>query len=82
MRAVESGRRNFDVVSFTTAIRRSPGIDHAERWYDEMKSAGVSPNVFTFSTLIDKAPTAERAEHWHNEMKSAGVSPKEQIATR
>jgi hypothetical protein len=49
-KAIQAGQRQFDVISFTTAIRRSPRIGRAEHWYEEMKRAGVAPNDVTFNT--------------------------------
>ncbi|HEX8166048.1 MAG TPA: hypothetical protein VF601_09705 [Beijerinckiaceae bacterium] len=74
-KAVASGRRRFDVISFTTAIRKAPNADRAARWYEEMLKAGVAPDVVTFSTLIGKAGSEERAARWYEEMLKAGVAP-------
>ena len=80
-KAVASGRRRFDVISFTTAIRKAPNADRAAHWYAEMLKAGVAPDVFIFSTLIDKAGSEERAAHWYEEMLKAGVAPNEVTGT-
>jgi hypothetical protein len=74
-RAIESGQRKFDVISFTTAIRRAPNAARAARWYEEMQKAGVAPNAVTFNTLISKSESAERAARWYEEMQKAGVAP-------
>ena len=73
--AMRSGQRRFDVISFTTAIRRANGSMGAAHWYEEMKNAGVTPDGVTFNSLINKSPTEERAAHWYEEMKKAGVAP-------
>ncbi|HJZ13394.1 MAG TPA: hypothetical protein VJ521_14655 [Acidobacteriota bacterium] len=74
-KAIQSGRRKFDVISFTTAIRKAPNLELAARWYDEMLKAGVRPNEVTFSTLISKSASEDHAARWYDEMLKAGVKP-------
>ena len=69
------GRRQFDVISFTTVIRRAPNAARAAHWYEEMQKAGVAPDVTTFSTLIDKTADEKGAARWYEEMQKAGVAP-------
>jgi pentatricopeptide repeat protein len=74
-RLIEGGQRRFDVISFTTAIKKAPSLVKAAYWYEEMRKAGVAPNEVTFSTLISKAGSEERAAYWYEEMRKAGVAP-------
>jgi len=67
--------RQYDVISFTTLIRRAPSEERAAHWFEEMPKAGVAPNVHTFATLMNKSPSEERAAHWFEEMRKAGVAP-------
>jgi pentacotripeptide repeat protein len=73
--AVARSSIRYDVVSYTTLIRRSPTQERAAHWYEEMRAAGVAPNVVTFNTLIGKSGSEERAAHWYEEMRAAGVAP-------
>ena len=74
-RLIEAGQRRYDVISFTTAIRKAPNLSKAAYWYEEMRKAGVAPNEVTFSTLISKAASEDRAAYWYEEMRKAGVAP-------
>ena len=80
-KTIESGQRRFDVISFTTAIRKAPNATRAAHWYAEMQKASVAPDVFTFATLINKSQGDERAAHWYAEMQQAGVAPDEATRT-
>jgi Pentatricopeptide repeat domain len=73
--ALGQGRLRLDVISFSTVIKRSPGEDERNFWYQEMLKAGVTPNVVTFSTLIDKAGSEELRTRWYEAMVAAGVTP-------
>ncbi len=73
--ALEREERGYDVISFTTAIRKSPNLERAAHWFDAMQKAGVAPNDVTFNTLISKSATEERAAHWFDAMQKAGVAP-------
>ena len=61
--AAERSSRRYDVVSYTTLIRRSPTHERAAHWYEAMLAAGVAPNDVTFNTLISKSGSEERAAH-------------------
>ncbi len=74
---LNSGRRQFDVISFTTVIRRAPNAARAAHWYEEMQKAGVVPDVMTFNTLINKTAGEQGATRWYEEMQKAGVAPNE-----
>jgi pentatricopeptide repeat protein len=73
--AAARSTRQYDVVSYTTLIKRSPTQERAAHWYEEMRKAGVAPNEVTYNTLISKSGSEERAAHWYEEMRKAGVAP-------
>lgn len=50
-KAIASGRRKFDVISFTTIIKKAPNLALATHWYGEMVRAGVKPDDITRSAL-------------------------------
>ena len=75
VKVITSGQRKYDVISFSTAIKKAPDANSAARWYEEMKRVGIVPNVFVFTSLIHKATSEDGARYWYDEMKKAGVTP-------
>ena len=61
--AAEKSSRRYDVVSYTTLIKRSPTHERAAHWYEAMRAAGVAPDVHTFSTLMNKSGSEECAAY-------------------
>jgi pentatricopeptide repeat protein len=62
-------------VSFTAVLGRSASYAAARAVLDEMKDAGVAPDVVTFSTLMNLAKDFTAARAVLDEMKDAGVAP-------
>lgn len=74
-KAVASGRRKFDVVSFETAIRKAPSGASAAHWYEEMQRANIAPSDRIFNMLINKAETEEGEARWYSKMQDTGIKP-------
>jgi pentatricopeptide repeat protein len=68
-------------VTFTSLINLFVRLENAERAYavfEEMKKAGIQPNVVTFNSLIHLFVHLENAENAYavfEEMKKAGILP-------
>jgi pentatricopeptide repeat protein len=73
--AVRARASRSAAVTFNALIARAPNGIAARAVFDEMKQAGIEPDVFTFTTLISLAKDYAAGRAVFDEMKQAGIEP-------
>ena len=74
-KAVEAFTGIYDVVTFTTAIKRARSASEAQDFFDLLSKTHVKPNIYVFSAMLLHINSQKELRSWYDAMLAAGEKP-------
>ena len=74
-KAVEAFTGIYDVVTFTTAIKRARSASEAQDFFDLLSKTHVKPNIYVFSAMLLHINSQKELRSWYDAMLAAGENP-------